>query len=96
MIEGFLLADQSVHAPHTRREVGVLDVQFVVGGKVALVAMRTQIPGTRDFHRAQGRQDASRTRFAITRLVTAGTWKLAVGSTGSWKRNRWLRAEAPA
>ena len=80
MIEGLLLADQSVHAPHTRREVGVLDIQLVVGGEVTLVALRAQIPGTRDFHRAQGRQDVSRTQLAIMRLVTAGARELALGT----------------
>src|SRR5436305_1435943 len=75
MIEGRLLADQSMHAPHARREVGVVDVQFVVGRELALVAIRTQIPRARDFHLAQGGQDTPRAQFAVTCLLAAGTRK---------------------
>jgi hypothetical protein len=78
VIEGRLLADQRVHAPHARRRVGVLDVQFAVGGELALAAMRTQIPGTCDLHRTQGRHHAPRAQLAVTRLVTAGTRKRAL------------------
>jgi len=51
---------------------------LLVGGELALVAMRTQIPGPRDFHRAQSGQHAPRADFAVTRLVTAGTRKAAL------------------
>jgi hypothetical protein len=41
-------------------------------GKLALVAIWTQIPGARDFHLAQGGQDAPRAQFAVTCLLAAG------------------------
>jgi hypothetical protein len=44
----------------------------------ALVAMRTKIPGPRDFYRAQSGQHAPRAQFAVTRLATAGTRKSAL------------------
>jgi hypothetical protein len=67
-----------LHTTHAGGEVGVLDIKFLVGGELALVAMRTQIPGPRDFHHAQSGQHAPRAQFAITRLATAGTGKAAL------------------
>jgi hypothetical protein len=73
-----VLSHQSLHAPHAGRELGVLDIQLLVGGELALMAMRAQIPGPRDFHRAQSGQHAPRAQFAVTRLVTARTRKAAL------------------
>jgi hypothetical protein len=42
LIEGRLLRDQSVHAPHAGREIDVRDVQFVIGGELTLMTMGTQ------------------------------------------------------
>jgi hypothetical protein len=67
-----------LHAPHAGREVGVLDIELLVGGELALVAMRTQIPRPRNFHRAQSGQHAPRAEFAVTRLLAAGTRKAAL------------------
>jgi hypothetical protein len=39
MIERRLLAYDRLHAAHPRRELGVLDVQFNIGGELAGVAM---------------------------------------------------------
>lgn len=41
MIKRRLLADQSLHAPHPRREVCLLDIQFVIDRELTLVAVRT-------------------------------------------------------
>ena len=78
MIAGRLLPNQSLHAPHAGREVRVLDIQFGVDGELALMAMRTEIPGARDFHLAQCGEDAPRAEFAVTRLTAAGTWNRAL------------------
>src|SRR5215831_7135498 len=59
----------------TPGEKSVLDIKVLVGGELAVVAMRTQIPRPCDFHRAQGGQHAPRAQFAVMRLVTAGTRK---------------------
>jgi hypothetical protein len=40
VIEGGLLSHQRLHAPHTRRELGVDDVEFLVGGKLPFMAVR--------------------------------------------------------
>ena len=39
MIERDILANQRLHAAHARRECGILDVQFHVGGELAAVAV---------------------------------------------------------
>jgi hypothetical protein len=78
VIERAVLSHQRLHAPHAGREIGVLDIQFLVGGELALVAIWTQIPGPPDFHRAQSGQQAARAQFAVTRLATAGTRKAAL------------------
>lgn len=78
VIEGGVLSHQRLHAPHTGRELRVLDIQFLVGRKLALVAMGTQIPGPRDFHCAQSGQHAPRAEFAVPRLVTAATGNAAL------------------
>ena len=59
MIEGSILAHQSVHTAHPGRELHVLDIQFHVGRKLSLMTMRAQIVGTRQFHLAQGGEKPS-------------------------------------
>ena len=56
MIEGSILANQGVHAAHTGRELGVLDVQFHVGRKLASMAVRAQVVWARDLRMAHHRQ----------------------------------------
>jgi len=53
-IEPRLLAYDSLHAAHTRRELRVFDIQFDVGGELAGVTVWIE---TRDFHLADCRQD---------------------------------------
>jgi len=52
VIEGGLLAHQSLHAPHTRRKLRVDNIEFLIGGKLPAMTVRTQIPGPRYFDRA--------------------------------------------
>jgi hypothetical protein len=40
VIEGRLLAGQRVHAAHTRGNLGILNVQFDIGGELARVTVR--------------------------------------------------------
>ena len=42
------------------------------------MAMRTQIPGARDFHLAESGLDAPRAPFTVTRFLAAGTWNRAL------------------
>ena len=65
VIEGSLLTDQGVHAAHTGRELGVLNVQFHVGRKLALMTVRAQIVGTPDLYRSHHRQHRFATLFPI-------------------------------
>jgi len=44
-IEGNLLAHHGLHAAHPGRELGVLDVEFDIGGKLARVAVGAQVVG---------------------------------------------------
>ena len=82
VIEWSLLSDQSMHAPHARREVAVLNVQFAVGGELALVTMRTQIPGAHDCHLPHSGHYAPRAQLAVARLMTAATGDRAL--LGRW------------
>jgi hypothetical protein len=78
MIERGVLSHERLHAPHPGRELGVLDIELLVGGELALAAMWTQIPGPRNFHRTQSGQYAARAEFAVTRLVATATGKAAL------------------
>ena len=57
MIEGSLLAHDSLHAAYSRRELGVFDVQFDISGELAVMAMRAQVVGPRYSHLADGGQN---------------------------------------
>jgi hypothetical protein len=45
MIEGDFLAYQGLHAPHSGRRLGILNVQFHIGRKLAGVAVAAPIVG---------------------------------------------------
>ena len=72
MIEGRLLAHHRLHAAHPRREFRAFDVQFDVGGELAGVTVRTQVVGTRDFHRADGGEYGFGAQFPVVGRATAG------------------------
>lgn len=44
---------------------------MLIGGKLTAMTIRTQIPGTRQFHLAQGGENATRAQLPVTCLVTA-------------------------
>jgi len=50
LVEGRLLAHHRLHAAHSGGELPIFDVQFDVGGKLAGMAVRTQVVGTRYLH----------------------------------------------
>ena len=52
VIERRLLTHHGQHAAHSRRIFRVLYIEFDIGWKLALVAVRAQIIGTRYFHSA--------------------------------------------
>ena len=80
MIERGILSHQCLlRTAHGGRRVGVLDIELLVGGELALMAMPTQIPRPCNFHRAQSRHYAARAEFAVARLLPAGTRKTALG-----------------
>src|SRR5258708_3128661 len=78
VIEGSLLTHQGVHAAHTGRELGVLNVQFHVGRKLALMTVRAQIVGTRDLYRSQHRQHRLGTLFPILCMMSTRTGQLTL------------------
>jgi hypothetical protein len=83
VVEGPLLAHHCLHAPHTRRELRVFDVQFDVGGKLARMAVRAQVPGARHFHFAHHRQDRSGAQSPVRgRVATRTRDGPLVGSRG--------------
>jgi hypothetical protein len=49
MIEGSLLANDSLHTAHPRRELCVFNVQFDIGGELAGMTVRAQVVGARYF-----------------------------------------------
>src|SRR5207248_1142025 len=73
VIEGSILAYCGLHAAHTRRAVAVFDVELVINGALAVVTVRAQIPGARQFHLAQSSEKVLRAQFAIARLLAART-----------------------
>jgi hypothetical protein len=54
VIERGLLAHRRLHAAHAWGELGVLDIQFDVGGELPGVAVRAQVVGARHFGLTHG------------------------------------------
>ena len=78
LIERRILAHQSLHAPHARRELRVNDVEFLIRRKLPLVAMRAQIIGTLHRGLAERGKDLLGTQFAIARLLSTGARNCAL------------------
>ena len=57
VVEGALLAHDRLHTPHSRRDLGVFDIQFDVGGELAGMAVRTQVVRARYLHLTHHRLD---------------------------------------
>jgi len=79
------LANQRLHAPHTRGNLGILDVQFDIGGELADVTMRAQIIRPRHVYRAHRREDRLGPQFPVMRLPAASASHGAMVGVGRWK-----------
>lgn len=95
MIEGPFLPYQGMHTAYAGGGVGVLNVQFAVGGKLAFVAMWAQIPGAGKLCLSQGRQNAPRSQFAVTCLLTTGTWDGALFGCGLGELQQFTQSCCP-
>jgi hypothetical protein len=70
MIEGHLLAHQRLHTAHARRTVEVFDIELAVDGKLAVMTLRTEIPGPVQFHFSQNSENAPHAQFPVVCLMT--------------------------
>jgi hypothetical protein len=75
VIEGGILPYHRLHAAHAGREGCVLDIQILIGGKLARVTPRAPIVGTRHVHQAQGGENGLGTQLPIASLLAASTRK---------------------
>ena len=78
MIEGRVLAHQSLHPAHPRRAVAAFDVELAIDWELAVVTVRTQVPRAQEFHLTQHREKRPRAQFAVARLVTARAANVAL------------------
>ena len=84
LIEGRLLAHHRLHAAHSGRELGIFDIEFDVGGKLAGMAVRAQVIGARYFRLAHCGQDWLGAQLLEGSLATTRTRKNPL--TGNWRR----------
>ena len=63
---------------YSRRAVAVFDIELAIDWELAVVTARTQIPGARQFHLAQGRENVPRAQFAVACLVAARARNVAL------------------
>ena len=77
MIEGRVLANQGLHAAHSGGGLGIHNIQFHIGRKLALMTSRTQIIGPFHSRRTDHGEHRFRTQPLILRLVPAVAWQLA-------------------
>src|SRR5262245_42542918 len=59
MIEGRVLAHQSLHPAHSRRAVAAFDVELAIDWELAVVTGRTQVPRAQEFHLTQHREKSA-------------------------------------
>ena len=67
VIEGSLLADQSVHTAHSGGEFRILDIQFDIGWELAEVTVRARVAGPRNVDRAHGGEDRFGAQLPVVR-----------------------------
>jgi hypothetical protein len=78
MIEGSLLAHQSMHAAHPGRKLRIFDVQFDIHRKLANVTLGAQIVGAGNAHRADDRQDGFEADFLVLGVMAASARQLTL------------------
>jgi hypothetical protein len=76
---------ERLHAPHSRREFRILNVQFDVGGELAVMTVGAQVVGTRHFRVAYGSQDRLGTQFLVASLVAASARNGPLAGRRGWK-----------
>jgi hypothetical protein len=72
VIKSCLLPNQSLHASQAGREFGTDDIELLIRRKLPLMAMRTQVPGSGNFHPTDCGQHGFRAQFPIACLMAAG------------------------
>ena len=77
-IEGCLLPYGGEHAANARRELRFFDVQFDIGRKLSVMAVRTQIVRTRNGDLAHSSQHGLGAQFLIAGSVTASAGNAAL------------------
>ena len=78
LLKGSLLTDECLHAAHAGRERGVNNVELGVGGKLALLTMRTQIIGACGYDLAEYGENGLRAQLAIACQLAAPTGNRAL------------------
>jgi hypothetical protein len=84
-IEGGVLAHHCLHAAHPRGELRVLDIQFDIRRKLAVMAVRAQVVGSRHLHLAYGGEDRLGAQFLVTSMVAASASQGALAGRWGWK-----------
>jgi len=78
VIEWGLLAYQSMHATHSGRKFGVLDVQFDIHRKLADVTLGAQVVRAREANRTDDRQKGFRANFLVLGMMATGARQLTL------------------
>jgi hypothetical protein len=76
-IEGRSLADHGIHAAHTGREFGFLDVQFDIDWELADMALGAQVVGPQDSGRAHDGLHRLGAEFFVLGMVSTRARQLA-------------------
>src|SRR5260370_18876447 len=69
MVKSRRLAHQRLHPPHSRRGFRILNVQFDVGGELAVMTVGAQVVGTPHFPAAYASHERLDTHFLLSRPV---------------------------
>src|SRR5260370_188648 len=85
MVKRRRLAHERLHAPHSRREFRILNVQFDVGGELAVMTVGAQVVGTRHFRVAYGSQGRLGTPFLVASPVAASARNGPLAGRRGWK-----------
>ena len=96
MIERRLLTDERLHAANAGRELRVLDIQFDIGGELALLAVRTQIVGPRYSDCAHHREDGLGPQFPVLGQLTTRARQPTLIRRGASYCSNSFKPEAPA
>jgi len=85
MIEGSLLAHQSMQAAHPGRKLRIFDVQFEIHRKLANVTLGAQIVGAGNAHPTDDRQDGFAADFLVLGVMAASARQLMLIRPGGFE-----------